>query len=159
MPWRVSSLARSVSCTLLVFAIGELVGVVLDLFLLIFFLVVVIFVVVEGVVLVFVGKLELERRITGDTHQGAAFQARELVADVDIHFVNIDFGVTLGTIRSHANAPGGENSGERCSNYNENLIKSATNGRAFFRRRMPALTTAKTVLVADDTAFVRDRFK
>lgn len=45
------------------------------------------------------------------------------------------------------------------SNYNENLIQSATNGRVFARDMTASSPSQKTVLVATDTAFVRDRFK
>jgi len=45
------------------------------------------------------------------------------------------------------------------SKYNENLIQSATNGRVFARDMTASSPSQKTVLVATDTAFVRDRFK
>ena len=45
-------------------------------------------------------------------------------------------------------------------NYNENLIQSATNrARVYARVMTSSSTTRKTVLVAADTPFVRDRFK
>jgi hypothetical protein len=54
-----------------------------------------IFVVVVDVFLVFivvvVGEFEFERGIAGDADQGAAFGAGQLVTDIDVHLVEIDF--------------------------------------------------------------------
>src|SRR4029450_11877782 len=49
------------------------------------------------------------------------------------------------TARPHTHEP------DKTSNYSENLINSATSPTA-------RMSTIKTVVVADDTAFVRDRF-
>ena len=66
---RLSPISRSVADTLFVFAIvGQFVGVVLDLLLVIFVLVVVVIIVGEVVVLVLVGQLEFEGRVAGDTY-------------------------------------------------------------------------------------------
>jgi uncharacterized protein (TIGR02266 family) len=49
--------------------------------------------------------------------------------------------------------------GKNCSDYSENLLEFATKRRPVSRLTMSATGVTKTVLIADDTAFVRDRFR
>src|SRR5690242_16540242 len=63
------------------------------------FVVVILLVVVEIVV---VGDLELDRRVVDDAQQGTALRAGELIADVDIGFVDVDVGITLGANGGHS---------------------------------------------------------
>jgi uncharacterized protein (TIGR02266 family) len=52
-----------------------------------------------------------------------------------------------------------EKRGKNCSDYSENLLECATKRRPVSSVTMPATGPTKTVLIADDTAFVRDRFR
>src|SRR5215217_7033918 len=53
-------------------------------------------------VVLVVRDFELDRRVARDAQQGPAFRARQLIADVDVVFVDINWRITLGTNRGHA---------------------------------------------------------
>src|SRR4030095_1428699 len=107
--------------------------------------IIVVFIVVAGLVLffalfflileivLFVRDLELDRGVARYAQQRAAFRARQLIADIDVKLVDVNGRITLGTNRGHAGCSLG-GVGPVVPNYNENLIKSATN-RAHLRTR------------------------
>ena len=79
-------------------------SIVVELLIVVFDVVVVVFLVVFLLVVqvVVIGDLELDGRVVDDAKQGAALRAGELVADVDVRFVDVDIGITLRANGGHA---------------------------------------------------------
>src|SRR3989338_6012959 len=97
MPRRRAAFAASALLVVvdLVVVVLVVVGVCILVFDLVFILLVV------EIILV-VGQLEFDGRVAGHDQERAALRARQLVADVDIVFINIDGRIALGTNRGHA---------------------------------------------------------
>src|SRR6185436_11481827 len=102
------------------------------------------FLVVVIVVFVVFGRdVELDRRETDDLEVGAAFGTTDLVALVDVKFVDFDFGITLGT--------SGHNALRSLKIPLHGTIASIADSS------MASTSVAiKTVLIADDNPLVRD---
>src|SRR5688572_6881188 len=117
------------------------------------------FLVVE--VVLFIGDLEFDRRVARHAQQGPALRARQLITHIDVILVDVNRRITLGTNRGHAGCSLAAEGVRYCGpNYNENLIASATNRARVYALVMTTTTsTRKTVAIATETTFVRDRFK
>src|SRR6185436_1355384 len=103
-------------------------------------------VVVIVVFVVFRRDVELDRRETDNLEVRAAFGTTDLVALVDVKFVDFDFGIALGT--------GGHNALRSLKIPLHGTIASIADSS------MASTSVAiKTVLIADDNPLVRDRFR
>src|SRR4029079_12197779 len=106
------------------------------------------FLVVVIVIVVFVVRrdVEFDRRETDDLEVRAAFGTTDLVALVDVEFVDFNFGIALGT--------GGHNALRSLKIPLHQTIASIADSS------MASTSVAiKTVLIADDNPLVRERFR